>query len=94
MNSLTAIPTMLIIWAIVVISFLLLLAYRSQITRYEEDQLFLNSANSNEENEQHEIVRKVQRIAPYVRILGGAVSLVTVSIVGLWMYDAWQRFNK
>ena len=94
MNSLSAIPTMLIIWAIVVVSFLLLLAYRSQITRYEEDQLFLNGANSNEENEQHEIVRKINRIAPYVRILGGAASLVTVSIVGLWMYDAWQRLSK
>jgi hypothetical protein len=94
MNSLKAIPTMLIIWAIVVVGFLLLLAYRSQITRYEEDQLFLNSTNSNEENEQHEIVRKVQRIAPYVRFFGGAASLVTVSIIGLWIYDAWQRLSK
>ncbi len=93
MNSLTTITTMLIIWAVVVISFLLLLAYRSQITRYEEDQLFLNGSNSNEETEQHEIVRKVNRLAPYVRLLGGAASLVTVSIVGLWMYDAWQKLS-
>ena len=93
MHTLTALPTMIIIWAVVTVAFLLLLAYRSQITRYEEDQLFLNGANSNEENEQHEIVRKVNRLAPYVRILGGAASLVTISIVGLWMYDAWQRLK-
>jgi hypothetical protein len=84
---------MLIIWAVVTLSFLLLLAYRSQITRYEEDQLFLNGANTNEEQEQNEIVRKVKRLAPFIRILGGAASLVTISIVGLWMYDAWQRLK-
>jgi hypothetical protein len=93
MNPLAAIPAMLIIWAVVTVSFLLLLAYRGQITRYEEDQLFLNNSNSNEEKEQHEIIRKLNRIAPFVRILGGAASLVTVSIVGLFVYDAFQRFK-
>ena len=93
MNVLSAIPTMLIIWAIVTVAFLILLAYRGQITRYEEDQLFLNGANANEEREQTEIIRKVNRLAPFVRILGGAASLITVSIVGLWVFDAWQRFK-
>ena len=93
MNTLSALPTMLIIWAVVTITFLLLLAYRGQITRYEEDQLFLNGGNANEEQAQNEIVRKVNRIAPFVRIVGGAASLVTVSIVGLFMYDAWQRLR-
>jgi hypothetical protein len=93
MNTFGAIPTLLIIWAVVTLGFLLLLAYRSQITRYEEDQLFLNGANTNEEQEQNEIIRKVKRLAPFIRILGGAASLVTISIVGLWMYDAWQRLK-
>jgi hypothetical protein len=93
MNVLSALPIMLIIWAVVTVSFLLLLAYRGQITRYEEDQLFLNGVHSNEEDEQNEIVRKVNRIAPFVRLLGGATSLVTLCIVGLFVYDAWQRFR-
>jgi hypothetical protein len=93
MNVLHAIPTMLVIWAVVTVSFLILLAYRGQITRYEEDQLFLNGGNAYEEQQQHEILRKVNRIAPFVRILGGATSLITASIVGLWVFDAWQRFK-
>ena len=93
MNTLSYIPTMLIVWAVVTISFLLVLAYRSQITRYEEDQLFLNGSNGTEEQQQHEIVRKVAKIAPFVRILGGATTLVTLSIAGLWLYDAWQRLK-
>lgn len=93
MHTLTYIPTMLIVWAVVTVSFLLLLAYRGQITRYEEDQLFLNGNNNNEEQQQHDIIRKVNRIAPLIRILGGATALVTISIAGLWFYDVWQRLQ-
>jgi len=93
MNVLSAIPTMLVIWAVVTITFLLLLAYRGQITRYEEDQLFLNGSHSNEEIQQSEIARKLNRIGPIIRLVGGAASLVTVGIVGLYMYDAWQHFK-
>jgi hypothetical protein len=93
MHTLSYIPTMLIVWAVVTVTFLLLLAYRGQITRYEEDQLFLNGVNGNEEQQQSEIVRKVNKIAPLIRIMGGATTLVTVSIAGLWLYDAWQRLK-
>jgi hypothetical protein len=93
MNAMGAIPAMLVIWAVVTVSFLVLLAYRSQITRYEEDQLFLSGSNNNEEREQHEIVRKVNRIAPLIRIFGGATTIATFSVVGLWLYDAWQRLK-
>jgi hypothetical protein len=93
MKSFSINPTILIIWAIVTLAFLLLIAYRSQITRYEEDQLFLTGGESHEQQEQNEIVRKVQRLAPYVRVLGGAASLVTFGIVGLWAYDAWLRLK-
>jgi hypothetical protein len=93
MNVLSALPTLLIIWAVVTVAFLLLLAYRGQITRYEEDQLFLNGAHSNEETQQNEIIRKVNRLAPFVRFLGGATSLITVGIIGIFIYDAWQKFQ-
>ena len=93
MHVLSALPTMLIIWAVVTVAFLLLLAYRGQITRYEEDQLFLNGSHSNEENQQTEIIRKVNRLAPFVRLLGGATSVITVGIIGLFVYDAWQKFQ-
>ena len=88
-----ALQTLLIIWAVVTVAFLLLIAYRGQITRYEEDQLFLNGAHSNEENQQHEIIRKVNRLAPFIRLLGGATSLITLGIIGFFIYDAWQKFQ-
>jgi hypothetical protein len=79
--------------AIIAACFLALLAYRSQLTRYEEDQLFLSETESNEQREQSEIVRKVNRLQPIVRILGMAAAAMTAGIVGLFTYDAWQHLK-
>jgi hypothetical protein len=93
MDHLGLLPTMLIVWGVIMVSFLALLAYRGQITRYEEDQLFLNDNDSQGHKEQDEIVRKVNRLQPFVRAVGGAVGLVSASIVGMFFYDMWQRFQ-
>jgi hypothetical protein len=89
----SAIPLMLIIWAVIAACFLALLAYRGQLTRYEEDQLFLSETESNEKREQTEIVRKVNKLEPFVRILGFAAAVMTAGIVGLFTYDAWQHLK-
>lgn len=88
-----AIPVMLIVWGIIAACFLALLAYRGQLTRYEEDQLFLSESESNEQRQQSEIVRKVNKIQPLIRILGVATAVMTVGIVGIFTYDAWQRLR-
>jgi len=93
MNAMESIPVLLIIWAAVVACFLGLLAYKGQLTRYEEDQLFLSDSESNEQKEQSEIVRKVNRIQPFVRILGVATAAMTAGIVGIFTYDAWQHLK-
>jgi hypothetical protein len=89
----SVIPVMLIVWAVVAACFLALLAYRGQLTRYEEDQLFLSESESNEQREQSEIVRKVNKIQPFVRILGVATAAMTAGIVGIFTYDAWQHLK-
>jgi len=87
----SAIPIMLIVWGVVAACFLL--AYRGQLTRYEEDQLFLNETESNEQREQSEIVRKVKKIQPLVRFFGVAAAAMTAGIVGIFTYDAWQHLK-
>lgn len=86
-------PVLLIVWAAIAACFLALLAYRGQLTRYEEDQLFLNESNSNEQREQGEIVRKVNKIRPFVNLFGYAAVLMTIGIVGIFTYDAWQHLK-
>ncbi len=89
----SAIPVMLIVWGVVAACFLALLAYRGQLTRYEEDQLFLSEIESHEQQEQKEIVRKVNQLQPVIRVLGAAAAAMTVAIVGIFTYDAWQRLQ-
>ena len=89
----SVIPVMLIVWGVVAACFLALLAYRGQLTRYEEDQLFLSETESNEQRAQSEIVRKVNQIQPLIRVLGFAAAAMTIGIVGIFTYDAWQRLQ-
>jgi hypothetical protein len=93
MTAMDAIPVLLIIWAAVAACFLGLLAYKGQLTRYEEDQLFLSETVSHEQQLQTEIVRKVNKIQPFVRVFGVAAAVMTAGIIGLFTYDAWQHLR-
>jgi len=93
MNMMNAIPVLLIIWAAIAACFLGLLAYKGQLTRYEEDQLFLSGAASNEKALQNEIVRKVTKLQPFVRIFGVAAAVMTAGIIGIFTYDAWTHLR-
>lgn len=91
--AVSAVPTLLIVWATLVACFVGLLTYRGQLTRYEEDQLFLSDQNPEEQQEQYNIVRRVNQVQPLVRIFGGAAGLITVSIVGIWVADALRTLS-
>ena len=89
-----ALPVLIVVWAVLTGLFLALLAYNGTITRYEEDQLFLDEANSAEKEQQAAIIKRVQRLVPYIRTTGALAALMTVAIIGLYTYDAWQRIQQ
>lgn len=88
-----ALPALIVIWAVMTGLFLALLAYNGTVTRYEENQLFLADINANEQQRQSSIVRRVNRIMPFVRALGTMSALMTVLIIGIYTWDAWQRIQ-
>ena len=77
-----------IVWAGVLAILLILLAYRGTLTRYEEDQLFLDDAANHQKQEQTEIVSKCNKIQPYVRIATGATCVLSACILGIYIWDA------
>ena len=89
----SAVPTLLIIWASLVACFVGLLTYRGQLTRYEDDQLFLAENNPDGQRQQYDIVRRVNQVQPFVRLFGGAAGLMTAGIVGIWVADALRVLN-
>ncbi len=86
-------PLLLSIWAALTISFLALLVYRGQLTRYEEDQLFLNDSNTQERELQTNLVRRIEKLQPIVRVVGGAAGLATACAVGIYVWDAWKSIQ-
>jgi hypothetical protein len=90
----SALPVLLIVWAVFSACFLALLAYKGQLTRYEEDQLFLSEGvSAHSQQMQTEIVRKVTKIAPFVRVFGVAAAIMTAGIIGIFTWDAWQHLH-
>ncbi len=88
-----ALPALIVIWAVLTGMFLALLAYNGTITRYEENQLFLENVNPREQQRQTVIMRRVNTVLPYIRALGGLSAIMTVVIIGIYTWDAWQRIQ-
>jgi Tfp pilus assembly protein PilN len=80
-----------IVWAGVLAILLILLAYRGTITRYEEDQMFLDDCADHQKKEQTEILAKVSKIQPFVRIATGATCVLSACILGIYVWDAVRQ---
>lgn len=89
----SVVPTLIIIWAVLTACFVGLVTYRAQITRYENDRLFLSEAATGE-RQQTEIIHRINQIQPYVRISGIAAGLFSVLIIAIWTADAWVTIHS
>lgn len=86
-------PILWIVWAVVTTTLLALIVYRSNLTRYEEDQLFLDEAGEHQHQEQESLLKKINRVQPLVRVFTVTTCVMTVAIVGIYVYDAIRQFN-
>ncbi len=84
----TLLQILYIIWTALAMLFLSLLLYRSTLTRYEDEKLFLDGHDEYGEKVQSEIIRKVNRMNPFVRFVGMATGIMSASIVGIFLYRA------
>ena len=78
---------LVIAWGAVGAVLLVLLGYRGTLTRYEEDQIFLNDAVSVESQEQGEIQRKLLILRPYLVVMLWTIGTLTAVILGLFVKD-------
>jgi O-antigen ligase len=82
---------LLIVWGVLTTILVILLIYRSTLTMHEDDQLFLDDAETHMQQEQVENTRRMDRLVPYVRIFGAASALLIVLIGAKWIYDGLMR---
>jgi hypothetical protein len=90
----SALPVLVIIWAVLTGLFLALLAYNGTITRYEDNQLFLDDASGHDQKMQSSIVNRVNKVMPFLKISGVASAAMTVLIITIYTMDAWHRINQ
>ena len=80
------------VWGALALILLGLILYRSNITRYEDDQLFLDDGNTMQHQQQDEVLRRVKPIERMIRVFGGVEGVVTLGIVGFYVLNALRQF--
>jgi len=80
-----------IAWAIPTAILIILLIYKSTLSMHEDDQIFLNDSESHMEKEQVEILAKMNRIMPIVKVLGALSGVLLLTWGGLFIYEGLTR---
>jgi len=78
-------------WGVLTAALIALLIYRGTLTMQEDDQLFLGESESHIEREQIEIMRRVSKLGPFVKVLGTASAALILTIAGVAVYQAMTQ---
>jgi len=87
----THLTWLLIAWGALTAVLIVLLIYKSTLSMREDDQLFLDESESHMEQEQLEILRRMNKITPLVRIFGAASGVLILVIAGIWIYNGFTQ---
>jgi len=85
------ITMLLIVWGALTAVLIVLLIYRGTLTMHEDDQLFLDEAESHMAREQQEVLGKMNKLTPWVRIFGACSALLIVVIAGMFIWSHMTR---
>ena len=79
------------IFGLFAVGLIVLLIYRSTLTMHEDDQLFLDEANSHMQEEQTELLSKVNRLTLPVRVFSIGSGVFLLAFLALLIY---QKLNE
>ena len=78
---------LLIFWGGLTVILIILLIYRSTLLMHEDDQMFLDDAEAHMAKDQMELMTKLNKVTPVVKILGAVSGLMFLVIAGLFIYQ-------
>jgi Tfp pilus assembly protein PilN len=82
---------MLVVWAVLTALLIILLIYRSTLSMHEEDQLFLDDAQKQMEQEQTEIHTRFNKTQVPMRVLSAASGGLILLIACMWVWEGLSR---
>jgi hypothetical protein len=74
-------------WGVLTGILVVLLIYRSTLTMHEDDSIFLNDTESQMQKDQVEVLAKMNKITPIVKVLGALSGAMILAIAGLFIYQ-------
>jgi hypothetical protein len=77
---------LLIAWGVLTAILIILLIYRGTLTMQEDDQLFLDESSSGMAEEQRQLMVKVKKVNPLVKVLGATSGVMLLIIAGWAVY--------
>jgi len=78
---------LMVAWGILTGILIILLIYRSTLTMHEDDSIMLNDTESQIAKDQVEVLAKMKKITPIVKILGALSGAMILVIAGLFIYQ-------
>jgi hypothetical protein len=79
------------IFGLFAIGLIVLLIYKSTLTMHEDDQLFLDDANSHMQEEQTELLTKVSRLTIPMRVFSIGSGVFLLAFLAMLIY---QKLNE
>ena len=79
------------VFGVFAVGLILLLIYRSTLTMHEDEQLFLDDANSHMQEEQTELLTKVNRLTIPLRVFAAGSGVFLLVLIGIWIS---QKLNE
>jgi hypothetical protein len=76
-----------VVWSIFTVGLIILLIYRSTLTMHEDEQLYLDEANSHMQQEQTELLTKVNRLTLPVWVFGAGSGVLLLVLAGMFIYQ-------
>lgn len=79
------------VWGGFAVALLVLMIYRSNLTRYEEDAMYLDKSAGHQHQEFEDLMIKVKRVDPWVRLVGVSSGVLTFALAVFYMWDSIRQ---
>ncbi|HEX4287203.1 MAG TPA: hypothetical protein VHZ28_19065 [Terracidiphilus sp.] len=89
----TLAPVLWALWCVTVLFAAALYIYRSNLTKNEEDQIFLDDSFEHEKTAQAAIIAKVNKLQPLLRVALWLLGGMTVCVIGYYIVDIFNQFK-
>ncbi|MGO9864408.1 MAG: hypothetical protein ACLPLR_12420 [Terriglobales bacterium] len=78
---------LLIAWGILTGILIILLIYKSTLTMHENDSIDLHETESQMHKDQTEVLNKMKKLTPIVKVLGALSGVMLLVIAGLFIFQ-------